>query len=248
MLKPGLNIIGEVHPFGFRAPIACKLDVGFADNMGDMPDIEGIFTVDDNSDAILDLDSIGTLELVAATTLLSGRALVIGLFIDIGSIGVIELADSGILPADEETTEGWLVDIGSIGDSGFDVSTRLLWSTESIVRPFINILGINGAGSRDLRIIVPDEEPLIGSFADISGIALVIDIFESFVDIPGIAGVDNVVVLLVTIPDIPELPVSSPRPTPACRMDSGRHSTFPRPFARILSTQNGNAPVSKYWE
>jgi len=37
--------------------------------------------------------------------------------------------------------------------------------------------------------------------------------------------------------------VSSPRPVPALRMLSGRHSTRPNPFARRLSTQLGNAPV-----
>jgi hypothetical protein len=39
---------------------------------------------------------------------------------------------------------------------------------------------------------------------------------------------------------------SSPRPTPAWRMYSGRHSIRPSPFARRLSTQCGNAPVLKY--
>jgi hypothetical protein len=44
-----------------------------------------------------------------------------------------------------------------------------------------------------------------------------------------------------------EAAMSMPRPVPAARMDSGRHSTLPYPFARRLSTQLGNAPVSKYW-
>ena len=35
----------------------------------------------------------------------------------------------------------------------------------------------------------------------------------------------------------------SPRLVPASRIGCGRHSTFPSPFAKILSTQNGNAPV-----
>jgi len=160
----------------------------------------------------------------------------------------LDFFDSGLLLSGMETAKGWLIDIGGIEDSGFAVSTTLLWAIESIVGPFIDILGINGSGPSNLRIIVPGEEPLIGSFVDISGIALAIDIFGSFVDIPCIAGADDKVVLPVAIPDIPDIPVSSPRPTPAWRMDSGRHSTFPRPFARMLSTQNGNAPVSKYWE
>lgn len=51
MLKPGLNIIVGVHPLGFKGLIACMLDVGFADDMGGMPAIEGMFIVDDDSDA-----------------------------------------------------------------------------------------------------------------------------------------------------------------------------------------------------
>jgi len=89
MLKPGLNIIGGVHPFGFKGPIACMLDVGFADDMGGMPDIEDIFIVDDDSDAILDMESTGAFEFIAVETLLPGIALVIGPFIDIGGIEVI---------------------------------------------------------------------------------------------------------------------------------------------------------------
>ena len=216
--------------------------------MGDMPDIEGMFTADDGSDAILDMDSTGALEFVVVETVLSSMTLVIAPFMDIGGIGVIGSTDSGVLLADIGTARGWLAEIGGIQDSGCDASTTLLWSMKPIVGPFIDILGINDAGPSDLRIKVFDEEPLIGSFVGISGNALTIDTFGSFVDIPCIGGVDNIVVVPVSIPDIADIPVSSPRPTPACRMDSGRHSTFPWPLARILSTQNGNAPVSKYWE
>ena len=105
-MKPGLNIMGGVHPFGFRGPIPCMLDIAFADDMGGMPDLEGTFDVDDDSDAILDIDSTGVLRFVAVGTLLSGWKPVIGSFID--------------------------------------------------------ILGINGFGLADLRIIVPVKEPLIG--------------------------------------------------------------------------------------
>lgn len=220
MLKPGLNIIGGVHPFGFKGPIACMLDIGFADDMGGMLDPEGTFDVADDSDAILDIVSTVAIGLVAVETLLSGMEPVIGPFIDIGDMEIIEDVDSGLLLSGMETAIAWLIDMGGIEDSG---------------------LG-------DLRIIVPAEEPLIGLFVDVSGVALAIDIFGSFIDIPCIAAVDDILVLPVTIPDIPGIPISSPRPTPAWRMDSGRHSTFPYPFARILSTQNGNAPVLKYWE
>ena len=37
-----------------------------------------------------------------------------------------------------------------------------------------------------------------------------------------------------------------PNPGPASSIYLGRHSTLPRPLARILSTQLGKAPVSKY--
>ncbi len=199
MLKPGLNIIVGVHPLGFKGLIACMLDVGFADDMGGMPDIEGMFIVDDDSDAILDMESTE----------------------------VIEFTDSGVLLADMETGQGWAIDIVGVEDSGFAVATTLLLAIESIVGSFIDILGINSSGLSDLRIIVPTEEPLIGLFVYISGTGLAIDMFGSFVDIPCIAAVDNIVVLPVPTPEIPGISVSSPRPTPACSMDSGRHSTFP---------------------
>lgn len=50
MSKPDLSIMGELHPFGFKGPIAGMLDVGFADDMGGMPDSEGRFDLDDDSD------------------------------------------------------------------------------------------------------------------------------------------------------------------------------------------------------
>jgi len=126
MLKPGLNIIVGVHPLGFKGLIACMLDVGFADDMGGMPDIEGMFIVDDDSDAILDMESTE----------------------------VIEFTDSGVLLADMETGQGWAIDIVGVEDSGFAVATTLLLAIESIVGSFIDILGINSSGLSDLRIIV----------------------------------------------------------------------------------------------
>lgn len=126
-----------------------------------------------------------------------------------------------------KTAEGWAIDIIGIEDSGFAVSRTLLLAMESIVGSFIDIVGINSTESSDLRIKVPIEEPLIGSFVDISGIALATGKFASFVDNPCTAAIDDIVLLPVTIPDVPGIPASSPRPKPAWRMDSGRHSTFP---------------------
>lgn len=117
ILKPGLNIMGGLHPFEFRGPIACMLDVGFADDMGGMPDSEGRFNLDDDSDAILDMESIE----------------------------VIEFTDSRVLLADMKTAEGWAIDMNGVEDSGFAVSTTLLLAIGSIVGSFIDILGINGA-------------------------------------------------------------------------------------------------------
>lgn len=43
-----------------------------------------------------------------------------------------------------------------------------------------------------------------------------------------------------------EAAVSMPRPVPAARKDSGRHCTRPYLLASRLSTQLGNASLSKY--
>lgn len=81
----------------------------------------------------------------------------------------------------------------------------------------------------------------------ISCIELGVDMVGSLIEIPRIEVPADILESPIAIPDISGIPISSPRPTPAWRMDSGRHCTLPYPFARMLSTQNGKAPVLKYW-
>jgi len=77
-------------------------------------------------------------------------------------------------------------------------------------------------------------------------VALDVDMIVLLVASLCVAGVADATVSPETIPDISDIPASSPRSTPAWRIDLGRHWTFPCPLAKILSTQKGNAPVLKY--
>jgi len=162
ILKPGLNIIGGVHPFGLKGPIACMLDVGFADDIDGMPELDSIFDAEDDSDAILDMDSTGALGFVVFEALLSGMAPVVGPFIDVGGMEVIEFADSGLLLSGLKTAEGWLSDMDGIEDSDFADSTTLLSGIEFILVSCVDILAINSFRLDDLRIIVPVEKCFVG--------------------------------------------------------------------------------------
>jgi len=58
-----------------------------------------------------------------------------------------------------------------------------------------------------------------------------------------------IVMLAICLAFIPAMVIDvglRPRPVPASRMDSGRHRTWPIPFAKRLSTQYGKTPFSKY--
>ncbi len=105
------------------------LDVELADDMGGFPDIKGIPDIDDGSDAIFDMDSIGAMVFAAFETLLPGNEPVIGSFMDIRGVEVIRF----VLLSATETVEGLFIDIEGMEDIGFAGSTTLLCGIESII-------------------------------------------------------------------------------------------------------------------
>jgi len=103
--------MGGVHPCGFKAAIACMLDIDmadmpdiegmldieFAEDMAGMPDVEGILDVDGDSDAIPDMGGIEFSGIAESMALLCGIGPAIGSFIDILGINIGVDDDSIIL-------------------------------------------------------------------------------------------------------------------------------------------------------
>ena len=92
-MQPGLNIIGGVHPCGFKGPTSCMLDI----DLVHMPSIEGMLNIDGNSYAIPEMGGIGFTGIGESIALLCGIKPVIGSFIDILGINIGVDDDSIIL-------------------------------------------------------------------------------------------------------------------------------------------------------
>jgi hypothetical protein len=113
-----------------------------------------------------------------------------------------------------------------------------------------SIPGISGIpdGSTEVEWFIdmvedgPDVSELIGESMGMSCISRSFSM--SVLNISGICGISDMVA--DGSDAVVMLPGSIPRSGPHSRMLSGRHCTLPLPLAKILSTQDGKAPVSIY--
>jgi hypothetical protein len=134
---------------------------------------------------------------------------------------------------------------------------------ELLLKPGLNIIG--GVQPRGVNEVIAGDMPDTLAILDVPDIPDMLDMGDGVTAAPFACEEVDVEVIVISlaivliimsdmavvdlhpIPDILAWELGlSPRPAPAWRMYWGRHCTRPSPFASMLSTQFGNAPVSKY--
>lgn len=111
-----------------------------------------------------------------------------------------------------------------------------------------SIPGISGEcdGEAGWPIDIADDGWVLSELIDICMVMSCISL-RSMLGMPGMSDIDGISGMVV---DCPSVVVGSsgsiPSPGPDSRMLSGRHCTLPWPLAKMLSTHDGKAPVSRY--